>query len=143
MGDWYDMTAEQVLSFVNQKGIILTADGDQINYKAPTGVMTPDVAEMIRKHKPGILGILNPVRKSESIPPYARTSDNQDFLPDDCDACPAGGFWEFKGPGMLCFYSAYFLGKSAKQVECVTAKRDCPRKKTEILIKNKIITVNG
>ena len=134
MGDWYDMTAEQVLSYVNQKGIILTADGDQINYKAPTGVMTPDITDIIRKHKPGILGILNPDREGESIPSYARASDNWNFLPGDCDSCPAGGFWEFKGPGMWCFYSAYFLGRSAKPVGCVTAKRDCPMEKTEILI---------
>ena len=77
------MTAEQVLSFVSQKGIILTADGDQINYKAPTGVMTPDIVEIIRKHKPGILGILNPNREGRSIPSCTRANDNREFLPEN------------------------------------------------------------
>ena len=128
MGDWYNMTAEQVLSYVNQKGIILTADGDQINYKAPTGVMTPDIAEIIRKHKAGILGILNPNLECESIPSYARASDNRNFLPGDCNSCPATGYWDFMGPGKWCFHRAYFLGKAGHPKTCDTVKHDCPLK---------------
>ena len=120
------MTAEQVLSYVNQKGIILTADGDQISYKAPTGVMTPDIAEIIRKHKPGILGILNPDLKCESISSYARPGDSRNILPGNCNSCPAAGYWDFMGPGKWCFHHAYFLGKTGHPESCDTAKHGCP-----------------
>lgn len=122
------MTAEQVLSFVNKKGIILTAYGDQIIYKSPTGVMTPDIVEIIRKHKPGILGILNPDQGCESIPSYARVNDNQNILPGNCNSCPAAGYWDFMGPGKWCFHRAYFLGKAGHPSTCDTAKHDCPLK---------------
>ncbi len=128
MGDRYDMTAEQVLSYMNQKGIILTLAGNSIKYKAPTGVMTPDLAEMIKMHRQGILGILNPDRAIKSISTHLHEGDSQVLLPGDCDSCPAGGFWEFKGPNMWCFHSAYFLGKAAKPIQCEIARGNCPLK---------------
>ena len=120
------MNAEQILSYAHQKGIILTADGGQINYKAPTGVMTPDMAEMIRKHKPGILAILNPDRESEFSPSCARPGDNLKLLPGNCDQCPAAGYWDLMGTGIWCFHRAYFLGKAGHPLSCETAKHNCP-----------------
>lgn len=46
----------------------------------------------------------------------------------NCESCPAGGEWDWKGPGLWCFHSAYFLGKSAKPVKCSNAINNCPLK---------------
>ena len=120
------MTGEQVLSYVNKKGIILTPDGNLIEYKAPKGIMTSDLVEMIRIHKRDLLDILNADRQIRSISPYLSAEEDQYFSPADCDSCPAGGFWEFKGSGMWCFHSAYFLGRPSQPVRCKTARQDCP-----------------
>lgn len=48
------------------------------------------------------------------------------FLPGDCEKCPAAAEWPFKGPGLWCFHSAYFLGKTAKAVSCRLATSRCP-----------------
>ena len=56
-----------------------------------------------------------------------RTSNKCNNLePVNCDSCPAGGHWDYPGPGMYCFHRAYFLGKSGKPVPCSIAKDDCP-----------------
>ena len=125
------MTAEQVLAYVNQKGIILTADGDRIKYKAPTGVMTTDIVKIIREHKPGIIGILTKGRKNEYRQSSLQTGCNPDILPGNCDACPAAGYWDFMGSGKWCFHHAYFLGKSEHPKPCNTAKDDCPLKRVK------------
>jgi hypothetical protein len=126
MGDWYDMTADQVLSYVKKRGILLSPHGNRIKYEAPIGVMTPDLVELIKNHKQGILGILNSDRRIKNISPYVCAEGDQHISPGDCDSCPAAGYWDFKGPGMWCFYSGYFLGKPAKPVRCITARQDCP-----------------
>jgi hypothetical protein len=120
------MTAEQILSYVNKKGIILTPDGNRIKYKAPMGIMTSDLVDMIRMCRQGILGILNEDRQIKSTSPYLSAEDGQNSFQANCDPSPAAGFWESKGPGLWCFYSAYFLGKSARPVGCKTARQDCP-----------------
>jgi len=43
-----------------------------------------------------------------------------------CETCPAGGYWDFHGPGMWCFHSAYFLGKAAQPIPCETVRGNCP-----------------
>jgi hypothetical protein len=123
------MTAEQVLSYVTQKGVILTADGDCIQYRAPVGIMTPDLAEMIRIHKQGILGILNLNKESKNCLPFDY-GGNRCFSPGDCEKCPACGYWDWHGPGLWCFYHAYFLGKSGHPIRSKTAKENCPLSKS-------------
>ncbi len=105
------MNVEQILSYVRQKGVVLIADGDQIKYKAPFGIMTPELAETRRTHRQEILGILN-----------------QDC---ECDSCPAAGYWDYMGPGKWCFHTAYFLGRAGKPTPCKTAQHDCPLKKVK------------
>ena len=107
MGDGGDMNVEQILSYVRQKGVILIPNGDRINYKAPSGVMTPDLAETIRTHKQAILSILNQDRVT--------SVNHRDFYvnelkPGDCGQCPAAGYWDLMGTGMWCFHRGYFLG---------------------------------
>jgi hypothetical protein len=121
MGDWCDMNVEQILAYVRQKGVVLIPDGDQIKYKAPSGIMTPDLAETIRSHKQAILSILTQSRKTKEA---LDQSDN--LKPGYCDQCPAAGYWDFMGTGKWCFHRAYFLGKSGHPIECDTAKHNCP-----------------
>jgi len=125
------MNAAQILSYVRQKKVVLIADGDRIKYKAPSGIMTPELAETIRTHRQEILGILTQDRESESSPSYAKPRDNQNILLGDCDLCPAAGYWDYMGPGKWCFHTAYFLGKSGKPVHCDKAQHDCPLKKVK------------
>ena len=120
------MNVDQILSYVRQKGIVLIPDGDRINYKAPSGIMTPDLAETIRTHKQTILGILNQSREIEATPSYAQPCDNRNILPGECESCPAAGYWDWKGPGKWCFHRAYFLGRAGHPESCDSAKRNCP-----------------
>ncbi len=120
------MNAEQILSYVRQKRVVLIPDGDRIKYKAPPGIMTPELAKTIREHRQEILDILTQARESESIPSYAKPRDNLNILPGDCDSCPAAGFWDYIGPGRFCFHTAYFLGKSGKPIPCNSAQHNCP-----------------
>jgi len=125
------MTAEQILSYVRQKRVVLIPDGDQIKFKAPSGIMTPELAETIRTHRQEILGILNQDCEGESTPSYARPRDNRNVLPGNCDSCPAAGYWDYMGPGKWCFHTAYFLGKASRPTPCKTAQHDCSLKKVK------------
>jgi hypothetical protein len=120
------MNAEQILSYVRQKGVILIPNGNQIKYKAPSGIMTPDLAETIRTHRQAILGILTQDCERESIPSYAQPGNNRTILPGNCDSCPAAGYWDFIGPGKWCFHRACFLGKAGHPESCNTARHGCP-----------------
>ena len=112
-----------------EPGILLSPDGNQINYKAPTGSMTSELVEMIKAHKQEILSILNADRQKKFISSSPSANTDQNILQDDCDSCPAAGYWSYIGPGKWCFYSAYFLGKPAQPIRCKTARRDCPLRK--------------
>ena len=49
--------------------------------------------------------------------------------PGECEACPAAGYWDYSnyaGAGLLCFYKAYFLGKSGKPKPCSEIRAECP-----------------
>ena len=120
------MNVEQILSYVRQKGVVLIPDGNRIKYKAPSGIMTPELAETIRTHRQAILGILNQDCDSRSNSSYARPVDNRNISPGNCDSCPAAGYWDSMGPGKWCFHRAYFLGKAGHPRSCDTAKHDCP-----------------
>ena len=126
MGIRHDMNAEQILSYARQKGVILIPNGDQIQYKAPSGIMTPELVETIRTYRQAILGILTQGRESESKLFYTRPGDNRNILPGKCESCPAAGYWDYMGPGKWCFHRAYFLGKSGHPIACDIAKNDCP-----------------
>lgn len=111
------MTPAQVLSALHAMGIVLKVHGEHLAYKAPMGTMTPDLKESIRANKKALLKILD---KKEV-----------NYIPKDCENCPAGGYWDWKGPGLWCFHSPYFLGRSAKPVKCEVAKKNCPLKSTD------------
>ncbi len=109
------MTASQILSITKRKGIELKAKGDQLAYKAPRGALSEDLISLLRAHKTELLSLLA-IEKGE-------------VAPGDCESCPGGGFWDWKGAGMWCFHDAYFLGKSSRPTQCDITKRDCPLNK--------------
>jgi hypothetical protein len=124
MGDRHDMSVEQIISYVRQKGVVLIPDGDRIRYKAPSGIMTPDLVETIRAHKRAILGALS--QSGEAREAFHR---NHELKPGECNQCPAAGYWDFMGAGKWCFHTAYFLGRAGKPTPCKTAQHNCPLRK--------------
>jgi hypothetical protein len=122
------MNAEQILSYARQKGVVLIPDGDRIKYKAPSGIMTPDLVEAIRKNKQAILSALSQRGGAKEI-----LHKNTESKAGDCDQCPAAGYWDnaqYAGQGLLCFHYAYYLGKSGKPKPCAETWINCPRKAT-------------
>ena len=120
------MNVEQILSYIRQRGVVLIPDGDRIKYKAPFGIMTPDLAETIRSHKQAILGALTKSGETKKA-----LHQNDELKPGDCDNCPAAGFWDYFGPGKWCFHRAYFLGKPGNPLMCDTARQSCPLTKSD------------
>jgi TubC N-terminal docking domain len=49
---------EQVLSELNRLGVELSVDGDQIRYRAPTGIVTPEILNLLKTHKAEVLEAL-------------------------------------------------------------------------------------
>ena len=52
------MSAAALLSDLRRRGVELTADGDQLRYRAPRGVLSPDVLADLRTHKRELLAEL-------------------------------------------------------------------------------------
>jgi putative DNA primase/helicase len=47
-----------------------------------------------------------------------------------CESCPAAGFWDnikYARQGMLCFFDAFYRGKSGKPKPCTNIRSQCPR----------------
>lgn len=69
------MTATTLLADLRAQGIVLTADGDNLHFDAPTGALTPDLLEEMRAHKVDLLKALNgavqPQDQPEPQPPPA------------------------------------------------------------------------
>lgn len=69
--------------------------------------------ESARAHKPAIVAALSQIGS-----------------PGNCESCPAAGYWDhasYAGQGLLCFHSAYYLGKSGKPTPCTEIRKKCPR----------------
>lgn len=47
----------------------------------------------------------------------------------DCGLCPAAGYWDYRhyAGHLLCFYTAYYLGKAGKPKPCAEVKDQCPK----------------
>ena len=112
------MTTTEILSVVQQRGIILKPQGGQLAFKAPRGAMDSELKKALKEHKPALLKILQTDRAKS--PPYS------DREPGKCETCRAGAYWEGHGQGLWCFYEAMFLGKSAKAQPASVRRQDCP-----------------
>lgn len=83
------------------------------------------------------LSRLAPERKNQIIE-FARTHKQAILAalshpggPSRCESCPAAGYWDYaqySGHGLLCFYSAFFQGRSGKPKPCSEMRANCPRK---------------
>ena len=58
------MSTLALLETVRSYGIELTADGDQLRYRAPKGIMTPGLFAQIQEHKAEILALLQDASKA-------------------------------------------------------------------------------
>ncbi len=52
------MTPTTLLADLQARGVRLYLAGDELRYKAKPGVMTPDLAAVIKPHKPALLALL-------------------------------------------------------------------------------------
>ena len=55
------MTVSALIAKLEQRGVDLEIDGDRLCWTAPTGVMTSDMVEAVRRHKPEIVAMLSAV----------------------------------------------------------------------------------
>ena len=56
------MTAAETLQRCNRAGIRLTVSGDALDVEAPAGVLTAELRDALRAHKPILLTVLAPPR---------------------------------------------------------------------------------
>lgn len=59
------MTAEDVLTESRRLGIVLEAHGSTLRYRAPQGILTPELKDGLRQHKGEVLALLR--RRTELI----------------------------------------------------------------------------
>lgn len=52
------MSPAALLADLRSRGIVLIPAGDALRCRAPRGVVTPDLAQLIREHKPALLALL-------------------------------------------------------------------------------------
>jgi hypothetical protein len=52
------LSPTELLAELRSKGVELTADGDTLRCRAPRGLVTPDLAAVIRERKPELLRLL-------------------------------------------------------------------------------------
>jgi hypothetical protein len=52
------VSVEELLQELNQRGVILAAEGERLTYRAPRGVLTDNLRREIANHKPRLLPLL-------------------------------------------------------------------------------------
>jgi len=70
------VTAADLLPELRRRGVILTADGNRIVYRAPKGTLTPELREAVVRFKGEILGILRVSNIEDEAPPVPCMSPN-------------------------------------------------------------------
>jgi len=73
------MSPAVVLARLRAKGIALTADGGNLKYTAPPGVMTHEMKALVVAHKPALLAWLD--RPDEGTPPPVVATPVADVYP--------------------------------------------------------------
>jgi len=64
------MTATALLDELRTKGVHLTVEGEHVAVDAPKGVLTDDVRQAIRQHKPELLDLLEVFEERAAIAEY-------------------------------------------------------------------------
>lgn len=63
--------AQTLLHDLNDHGVIVWQEDGQLRYKAPIGVMTPDLLTTIRQHKPHLMTLLASNDRNKATAPKA------------------------------------------------------------------------
>lgn len=56
------MSAVELLTELESRGVHITADGDRLRIRAPKGAITPELRERLEQNKPEIISALMPSR---------------------------------------------------------------------------------
>ena len=138
-----------IMKSINNMNLTLARSGDKLKLRG-LAALRPDQRESaikyVRDHKEKIMAALSAQSLIDSDLPAETVLDfngkrvrTLTFEPQgalepfsmvvDCSNCPACGTWdhaEFKGK-QVCFYTAYYVGKSGRPVACDIAKLNCPK----------------
>ena len=71
------MTVTDILGELRQRGVILEPHGDRLRYRAPRGMLTPDLREALLENKIEILSTIRRVGDGEDPPPLGRSPANE------------------------------------------------------------------
>ena len=52
------MTGGQVLAVLKSRGVVLEPQGDRLHYRAPRGILTPELRQALAEHKAEIMALL-------------------------------------------------------------------------------------
>ncbi|WP_437947962.1 amino acid adenylation domain-containing protein [Sorangium sp. So ce296] len=63
------MDASELLAVLARRGVELSTDGDQLRLRAPAGVITPALRDLVARHKPELLALQRARRSARAIPP--------------------------------------------------------------------------
>ena len=75
------MTALETLLELRNRGVVLEADGDQLHYTAPTGMLTEDLTQEVKENRSDIISILRDRKIGDGkIPPLDRPPQTRQEL---------------------------------------------------------------
>ena len=100
------MSSLAFLQTLRSYGIELTADREQLRYRAPKGVMTPALLTQIQAHKAELLALLRE--------PAANTTDRVGRHGDPCPQCGETWQWPTAAGTWVCAWC--FIRPSARQI---------------------------
>jgi hypothetical protein len=115
------------ISFLSKMGLSVTLSSvGKIKLSGLRGINEKLARKAIKYAKDHKAKILSELTKSKITRSAINSTRTLEILSGDCEKCPAGGYWDWKGPGLWCFYTAYFLGKSATPISCYSTRINCP-----------------
>ncbi len=103
------MSVEELIVTLQDRGIELWRDGENVRFRAPTGALTPDLRASIKHHKSAILAYLANNADSSSL--SERTSPH--IIPDPDNRYTPFALTDMQMAYLLGRTSAWMLGKVA------------------------------
>ena len=79
-----------LMADLKQRGVELAVDGDRLRWRAPEGVVTADVIETLRSHKPEVIAAL--AERADAPRPQL---DAEGLPVAPCPACGGLSFWRW------------------------------------------------
>lgn len=64
------MTPAVLLATLHAAGVVLTLDGSALRYRAPKGIMTPDLLQQLAQHKAALLALVDAFEERAAIMEY-------------------------------------------------------------------------